>query len=81
MSIRVETKHGKTTVETDYFDSFGTDHTNVYEDRELIGAMKVFGIDKVEVDGIGEATAVGGALRDAFDKKFRETHDNNYFGW
>lgn len=81
MSIKVEVKRNKTTVETDYRDSFGTDHSGVYEDSELLGGMRAFGIDKVEVQGIGSATAVTGALHDEFDKKFKEKSGRKYFGW
>ena len=81
MSIRIESRRGKTTVETDYRDGFGCDHSGVYEDRELMGGMSSYGINKIEVEGIGESTDVRGALRDEFDKEFQKTHDSKYFGW
>jgi hypothetical protein len=80
MSIKIEVNRKKTTVETDYRDSFGTDHSGVYEDRQLLGGMRAFGIDKVEVGGISETTNVTGALHDEFDKIFEEKHGRKYFG-
>lgn len=81
MSIRVNAKGGRTSVETDYEDGFGNSHTRVHQDSDLLGAMRSSGIDKVEVDGIGSATCVDRVLHDAFDKEYRKTHDGNYFGW
>jgi len=80
MSIKIEAKGDRTTVETDYRDSFGVSHSSVYEDRELIGGMKAFGIDKLEVKGIGDETCVEKALHDEFDRKFGERHGGrSYF--
>lgn len=79
MSIRVERKGDKISVETDYYDSFGTSHSAVYDDPQLTGGMKSFGIDKIEVNGIGDSTDVIGSIRDEFDKKFKERSDRNYF--
>ncbi len=79
MSIRVERKEDKISVETDYYDSFGTSHSSVYNDPQLTGGMKSFGIEKVEVSGIGDSTDVIGAVRDEFDKKFKERSGRNYF--
>lgn len=78
MSIRVERKGDKITVETDYYDSFGTSHSAVYDDPQLLGGMKSFGIDKVEASGIGDSTDVIGAVRDEFDRKFSERSGRNY---
>ena len=80
MSIKVERKGDKISVETDYYDSFGTSHSSVYRDPELLGGMKSFGIDKVEVNGIGESTDVRGAIHDEFDRKYKEKSGRNYFG-
>jgi hypothetical protein len=79
MSIRIEEKRGKTTVETDYYDSFGTSHSAVYDDSELRGGMRSFGIEKVEVNGIDDSTDVRGAIHDEFDRQFRERTGRNYF--
>ena len=80
MSIRVESKRGKTSVETDYRDNFGADHCGVYEDSQLLGGMRAFGMDNVEVRGVRDTTIVSGALRDEFDRKFEEAHGRKYFG-
>jgi hypothetical protein len=80
MSIKVEVNRKKTTVETDYRDSFGSDHSGVYDSPELLGAMRSWGIEKIEVSGISDRTDVRGALRDEFDKKFKEGHGRKYFG-
>ena len=79
MSIRVEEKRGKTSVETDYYDSFGNSHSAVYDDPQLLGGMRSFGVEKVEVGGIGESTDVRGAVHDEFDRKFKERTGRNYF--
>jgi len=80
MSIKVEEKRGKTTVETDYRDSFGADHFGVYESPELLGAMRTWGIEKIEVNGITDRTDVKGALRDEFDRQYEKGHGRKYFG-
>lgn len=72
MSVRVERKGNKATVETDYYDSFGTTHSSVLNDPELRGGMKCFGIDKIEVHGIGDATDVIGAIHNEFDRQYKE---------
>jgi hypothetical protein len=51
----------------------------VYSDPQLTGGMKSFGIDKLEVNGIGDSTDIIGAVRDEFDRKFRERSDRSYF--
>ena len=79
MSIRVERKGNKISVETDYYDSFGTSHSSVYEDRELTAAMKLWGIDKVETQVPGSIGA-DSYLRDEFDRKFIEKSGRKYFG-
>lgn len=79
MSIKVERKGDKITVETDYYDSFGTSHSAVYDDPQLTGGMKSFGIEKVEVSGIGDSTDVRGAVHDEFDRQFKERTGRNYF--
>lgn len=81
MSIKVEAKRGKTTVETDYRDGFGTSHSIVYEDSQLLGGMRSFGIDKIEVSGISDSTDIIGALHNEFDKKYEEKSGRKYFGW
>jgi len=72
MSIRVERRGNKTTVETDYYDSFGTEHSEVYKDVELLSGMKNCGIDKIEINGIGDATCVSKAIHDEFDRQYKE---------
>jgi len=79
MSIRVERKGDKISVETDYYDSFGTSHSAVYDDPQLTGGMKSFGIERIEVNGIGDSTDVIGAIRDEFDRKYSERSGRNYF--
>lgn len=79
MSIRVERKGNRTSVETDYYDSFGTSHSAVYDDPQLLGGMKSFGIDKIEVSGISDSTDKVGAIHDEFDRKFSERTGRNYF--
>ena len=79
MSIRVERKGDKISVETDYRDGFGSSHSSVYSDSQLTGGMKSFGIEKIEVSGIGRSTDVIGSVRDEFDRKFKERTGNNYF--
>jgi len=80
MSIKIEVNRKKTSVETDYRDSFGTDHSGVYESPELLGAMRTWGIEKIEVSGISECTDVKGALRDEFDRQYEKGHGRKYFG-
>jgi hypothetical protein len=80
MSIRLKVDRNKTSVETDYHDSFGIDHSRAYEDRELIGAMKSIGVSEIE----GKKAECGTgrmALRDAFDEKYKELNGRKYFGW
>lgn len=80
MSIKIERKGDKISVETDYYDSFGTSHSAVYEDAQLKGGMKSFGIDKLEVS-VNDPSDVGWRLHEEFDKKFKEKsgRDQGYF--
>jgi hypothetical protein len=80
MSIKVEAKRGKTTVETNYRDNFGCDHSGVYEDAQLLGGMRAFGIDRVEAS-VSDNTNVTGALHEDFDRKYEEKYGRKYFGW
>jgi hypothetical protein len=82
MTIRVERKGNKTKVETDYFDSFGTNHSGVYNDNELLGAMKVFGINKLEAR-VADNIDSSRALHDEFDKRYKEKFGSSqgYFGF
>jgi hypothetical protein len=74
MSIRVEKKGNKTTVETDFFDGYGTVHSAILNDPELRGGMKCFGIDKIEVHGVGDGADVIGAVYDEFDRQYKEKY-------
>ncbi len=79
MSIKVERKGNKISVETDYYDSFGTSHSSVYNDRELTAAMKLWRIEKVEAR-VPDSIGADSYLRDEFDKKFVEKSGRKYFG-
>jgi hypothetical protein len=81
MSIRVETRGGKTVIETDYHDPFGVAHKRIYEDVELLGAMRASGISRVEVNGITDTNDSLGLLKEEFDKQYQKTHSGKYFGW
>ena len=80
MSIKIERKGDRTIVETDYEGS-QVGHSMIHGDRELIGAMKSFGIDKVETykSPLGELSAA----HDEFDRKFKEKtgRKQGYFGF
>jgi len=80
MSIKVERKGDKTSVETDYYDSFGTSHSAVYDDPQLLGGMKAFGIEKLEAR-VADSDDARCALHEEFDRKFKEKYgrDQGYF--
>ena len=68
MSIKVEKIGKKLIVETDYSGA-DVDHSMIHGDRELIGAMKSFGIDNLE--GL-KRTGVLYSLRESFDEQFKK---------
>ncbi|MFH0798176.1 MAG: hypothetical protein V1906_02070 [Candidatus Woesearchaeota archaeon] len=80
MSVKVETRNGKTSIETDYFDPFGTSHKAIHEDVELLGMMRATGISKLEVKGTDYEDARS-MLHDEFDRQYEKTHSGKYFGW
>jgi hypothetical protein len=73
MSIKVERKGDKITVETDYRDSGGVSHSAVYNDPQLLGGMKVCGIDKIEAR-VNDSSDTTWTLHDEFDKKYKEKY-------
>jgi len=78
MSIKVERKGDKISVETDYYDSFGTSHSAVYDDPQLTGGMRAFGIDKLEAR-VADSDDARCALHEEFDRQFKERTGRNYF--
>jgi hypothetical protein len=78
VSIRIEAKRGRTSVETDYGNG-GESHSEVYENVSLLGGMRAFGIDKIEVSGVDELPYVSGALEDEFDRRYEELYGEKYF--
>jgi hypothetical protein len=80
-NVKLELKDGKVTIETDYHDAFGINHSNVYEDVELMAHMKLMGINKLEgrVADCGDADS---ALRNAYDeKKVEMVGGKKTFNW
>jgi len=71
MSIKVERKGNKTSVKTDYYDSFGSNHSAVYNDNELLGAMKAFGINEIETR-VADNVDSPYALHEEFDRQYKE---------
>jgi hypothetical protein len=80
MSVRIETKGGKTVIESDYQDPFGTSHKAIYEDSELLGMMRASGISKIEVNGTDYEDARS-MLREEFDREYEKVHSGKHFGW
>ena len=74
MSIKIGLKNNKLTVETDYKNS-EVDHSMIHSDSELIGAMKSFGIDKVE--GYKNPCSIISSLHEDFDRQFKEKYGSS----
>lgn len=77
MSIKIERKGDRFSVETDYSGS-SVDHSMIHSDRELKGAMKSYGIN--EVRGSKDSGSLYSTHRD-FDEKFKKKfgRDQGYF--
>jgi len=77
MSIRVRSKRDKLTVETDYAGS-DVDHSIVHRDRELIGAMRSFGVNEVKGS---KSSGVSYSLEKDFDRQIKKKYgrDQGYF--
>ena len=77
MSISVKNKGNKIIVETDYAGS-DVDHSVIQNDHQLIGAMKVFGIN--EVKGSGDNSDALYSTHKDFDNQFKKKFgDGGYF--
>ena len=79
MSIKVTRKGDKISVETDYYDSYGLSHSDIYVDRSIATAMKLLDIDKVEVY-VGENGSPNYALKNEIDRIYKEKTGDN-IGW
>ena len=77
MSIKIERKGDKVSVETDY-PGAEVAHSLIHEQSDLIGGMKSFGIDKVETQ-VSDSSDTLYAARSEFDRKYKEKHGENYF--
>jgi hypothetical protein len=76
MSIKIERKGDKVTVETDYSGAEVV-HSLIHEQSDLIGGMKSFGIDKVETRVVDSSDTLY-AARSEFDRKYKEKYGENY---
>lgn len=77
MSIKIERKGDKITIETDY-PGAEVDHSLIHEQADLIGGMKSFGIDKIEAQVVDSSDSLY-AAKSEFDRQFKERHGSNYF--